>query len=162
MAEIEHDSRLLPSILDRLIDLDPGAESEPIKSQSQVIHELKASLRRDLENLLNTRWACVSWPPNYEELDLSLINYGIPDFTGVNMGGPENQARLIQIVKRAIEKFEPRFIKFTVELKTNVDNIDRILSFRVDGLLQARPFPEQVVFDTALDIHSSEFEVNPS
>jgi len=78
------------------------------------------------------------------------------------MGGPENQNRLIQIVRKAIEKFEPRLIKFTIELSRKVDNIDRTLSFRVDGLLHSEPFPEQVVFDTSLDVHSSEFEVKSS
>ena len=152
---------LLPSMYDRLIDLDPGSKTESPKSQGQVLHELKASLRRDLENLLNTRWSCKSWPPDYEELDLSLVNYGIPDFTGISMGGVENQARLLQIVRLAIDKFEPRLIKFSVEPVKNTDNIERTLSFRVDGLLQAEPFPEQVVFDTSLDVHSADFEVKP-
>lgn len=162
MAGVGSDERLLPSIFDRLIDFNPLELSESPKSQSQVIYELKASLRRDLENLLNTRWSCASWPPDYEELDFSLINYGIPDFTGVNMGGSENQNRLIQIVRKAIEKFEPRLIRFSIEVMTKIDNVDRILSFRVDGLLRAEPFPEQVVFDASLDIHSSEFEVMAS
>lgn len=158
MAETGKGERLLPSIFDRLIDRNPSISSETPKSQSQVIHELKISLRRDLENLLNTRWSCSSWPPDYEELDLSLINYGIPDFTGVNMGSPDNQKRLIEIVKKAIRNFEPRLIKFSIEIKHS-ESLDRMLSFRVDGLLQAEPFPEQVVFDTSLDVHSSEFEV---
>ncbi len=162
MAGVRNEDRLLPSVYDRLIDHQPNLQTESPKSQSQVIYELKQSLRRDLENLLNTRWTCTKWPPDYEELELSLINYGIPDFTGVNMGGPENQNRLIQIVRKAIEKFEPRLIKFTIELSRKVDNIDRTLSFRVDGLLHSEPFPEQVVFDTSLDVHSSEFEVKSS
>ena len=156
------DERLLPSVYDRLIDRNPESQSETAKSQSQVIHEMKASLRRDLENLLNARWSCKSWPPDYEELDLSLINYGIPDFTGVNMGGLDNKKRLIEIVRLAIEKFEPRLIEFKIEAITDTNNVNRILSFRVDGLLQAEPYPEQVVFDTSLDVHSSEFEVKHS
>ena len=82
MSSDRGEQRLMPSIIDRLIDLEPLNLSEPAKSQGQVVFEMKISLRRDLENLLNTRWSCISWPPDYEELDLSLINYGIPDFTG--------------------------------------------------------------------------------
>ena len=162
MSGVRNEDRLLASVYDRLIDLNPNVQTESPKSQSQVVYELKQSLRRDLENLLNTRWTCTSWPPDYEELDLSLINYGIPDFTGVNMGGVENQERLLQIVTRAIEKFEPRLIKFSIEVRNTGTRIDRMLSFRVDGLLHAEPFPEQVVFDTSLDVHSSEFEVKSS
>ena len=156
------EQRLLPSIIDRLIDLEPMKASESAKSQGQIVYEMKISLRRDLENLLNTRWSCISWPPDYEELDLSLVNYGIPDFTGVSMGSPENQKRLIQIVKRAIESFEPRLIKFSIQINNETDNVNRTLGFRVDGLLQSDPYPEQVVFDTSLDVHSSEFEVKSS
>ncbi len=78
------------------------------------------------------------------------------------MGSPENQQRLIQIVERAIKNFEPRLIKFSIELSEEIDNISRTLSFRVDGLLRSDPFPEQVVFDTSLDISSAEFEVKSS
>ena len=162
MANQTNKNRLLPSFLDRLIDLDPFSPTESPKSQSQVIYEMKLSLKRDIQNLLNTRWSCVSWPPDYEELDLSLINYGIPDFSGINMGSPENQQRLIQIVERAIKNFEPRLIKFSIELNEEIDNISRTLAFRVDGLLRSEPFPEQVIFDTSLDIHSAEFEVKSS
>ena len=159
MSQIHNNDQLVPSVFDRLIDHHPDRLTEEPKSQSQQLREMKKSLRRDLENLLNTRWSCASWPPNYEELDLSLVNYGIPDFTGVNMGGPDNQERLLQIVRRAIENFEPRLTKFTIEISDSGNRIDRRLSFRVDGLLQAEPFPEQVVFDTALDAHSSDFRV---
>ncbi len=162
MAEISNEQRLLPSVLDRLIDHNPNLLTESPKSQSQVIGELKASLRRDLENLLNTRWSCASWPPDFEELDFSLINYGIPDFTGVNMSGVKNRDRLMKIVKLAIEKFEPRLIRFTVKIKSKVNDLDRMLSFRVDGLLQAEPYPDQVVFDASLVVQSSEFDVKPS
>ena len=129
MSTDREEKRLLPSLIDRLIDLSPMSPDEPAKSQGQIVYEMKISLRRDLENLLNTRWSCVTWPPEYEELDLSLVNYGIPDFTGVNMGGPENQKRLIQIVKRAIEKFEPRLIKFSIQINNEIDNVNRTLSF---------------------------------
>jgi type VI secretion system protein ImpF len=162
MAEISQDQRLLPSVFDRLIDLEPERPTESPKSQSQIISELKTSLRRDLENLLNTRWSCTAWPPDYEELDFSLVNYGIPDFTGINMGGQKNRDRLIKIVKLAIEKFEPRLIRFTVKVKNKANDLDRMLSFRVDGLLRAEPYPEQVVFDASLDVQSSEFDVMPS
>jgi len=162
MPEVPQEQRLLPSVFDRLIDLYPDIPTETPKSQSQVIGELKASLRRDLENLLNTRWSCTSWPPDYEELDLSLINYGIPDFTGINMSNIKNRDRLMKIVKLAIEKFEPRLIQFSVKIKSKVNDLDRMLSFRVDGLLQAEPYPEQVVFDASLDVQSAEFDVKPS
>src|SRR5690349_3076064 len=107
MARIRDDQPLIPSVLDRLLDDDPANSQEAPKSRSQVLRELKQSVRRDLENLLNTRWRCVSWPPNLDQIDLSLINYGIPDFTGVNMAAPSERERLRQVIERIIRKFEP-------------------------------------------------------
>ncbi|MEM7784367.1 MAG: type VI secretion system baseplate subunit TssE [Planctomycetota bacterium] len=159
MSIIRDTDQLLPSILDRLIDHEPSIREEAPSSRSQILFELKQSVRRDLENLLNTRWKCVHWPPDYEQLELSLVNYGIPDFSGVNMGGPDNQKRLIQIVERAIDYFEPRFARFSLVEKRNRDSFDRTLRFKIDGLLKAEPSPEPVSFDTSLDVHSAEFEV---
>ena len=93
MSKAREDQLLVPSVLDRLLDDHPEQRQELPKARHQVLRELKQSVRRDLENLLNTRWRCVSWPPNLDELELSLVNYGIPDFTGVNMGSPAERDR---------------------------------------------------------------------
>lgn len=159
MAQIRDDDQLLPSVFDRLIDNEPSIKEESPHSRSQVLFELKQSVRRDLQNLLNTRWKCTVWPPDYEELDLSLINYGIPDFSGVNMGGPESQNRLIQIVERAIEFFEPRFLRFSLVANRRKNDFDRTLRFKIEGLLRAEPAPEPVSYDTVMDVSSAEFEV---
>ena len=159
MAKIRDNDQLLPSIYDRLVDNDPNSKEEDPSSRSQVLFELKQSVRRDLQNLLNTRWKCVYWPPDYEELDLSLVNYGIPDFSGVNMGGPDAQKRLIEIVERAIEFFEPRFLRFTLKSSPNPHDFDRTLRFKIDGFLKAEPSPEPVSYDTTMDVGSAQFKV---
>ena len=159
MARVRDNDQLMASVYDRLIDLDPTGTSEAPKSRSQVLFELKQSVRRDLQNLLNTRWKCVSWPPDYEELELSLINYGIPDFTGVNMGGPEEQKRLIQVVERAVGYFEPRFLRFKIQPADKTHDFDRTLRFKIEGLLRAEPSPEPVSYDTQLNVNSAEFEL---
>ena len=158
MAKVRDNDQLLPSVYDRLINRDPDSLGVP-KSRNQIVHEMKQSVRRDLQNLLNTRWKCVSWPPDYEELELSLINYGIPDFTGVNMGGHDEQVRLVQIIERAVEFFEPRFLRFKIEPVVNKEQFERTLRFKIEGLLRAEPFPEQVTYDTRLDVSSAEFEL---
>ena len=157
VAPIHDDDQLVPSVLDRLIDREPAIKEESPRSQNQILFELKQSVRRDLQNLLNTRWRCEVWPPTYEELELSLANYGIPDFSGVNMGGSENQKRLIEIVERAIEFFEPRFLQFSFAAMPNQNEFDRTLRFRIEGLLKAEPAPEPVAYDTVMDVSSAEF-----
>lgn len=159
MARISEDQPLVASILDRLIDDDPGNSREPPKSRGQVLRELKNSVRRDLEDLLNTRWRCESWPVNLQELEFSLANYGIPDFTGLNMGSRENRDELRHTVEEVIRRFEPRFQRVKVSLQQNADPQDRTLRLRIDALLHAEPAPEPVVFDSQLEPLNGIFEV---
>ena len=55
MAKTDPDVAVTPALLDRLIDLEPKVAADPPASRSQSVRQLKASLRRDLEWLLNTR-----------------------------------------------------------------------------------------------------------
>ncbi len=124
-----------------------------------MLRELKQSVRRDLENLLNTRHCWDTWPDEYEQLETSLVNYGIPDFTGVNMSLPSEREHLRKVVEKVIRHFEPRFKTVQVRLVANADDFDRTLRFRIDGLLYAEPAPEPVVFDSQMEPSSAVFEV---
>ncbi|MBN8602669.1 MAG: GPW/gp25 family protein, partial [Planctomycetes bacterium] len=86
MSRIRRDQLLLPSILDRLIDEDPGSQVETPRTRNQLLRDLKNSVRRDLENLLNTRRSMFPIPDEREWLRQSVIGYGIPDF-GMIPGG---------------------------------------------------------------------------
>ncbi len=46
---------IVPSLLDRLLDDDPGNSREPITSRLQNLRALENSVARDLEALLNTK-----------------------------------------------------------------------------------------------------------
>ena len=159
MPPIDRDQQLTPSLLDRLLDDEPGNQREAVKQRHQVLREMKLSVRRDLENLGNPRWRCVSWPPNLEELETSLVNYGIPDFTGIRFASANTQDELRSILEAVIRRFEPRFSKVRVELITNADSLDRTLRFRIDAMLHAEPVVEPVVFDTTLKTSTGDFEV---
>lgn len=159
MARIRDDQPLVPSVLDRLLDDEPEKQREGPKSRTQLLRELKLSVRRDLEALLNTRWRCASWPPNLDELELSLVNYGIPDFAGVNMGAASEREELRHLLERIIRKFEPRFKSVKVILLENGDDLDRTLRFRIDAMLYAEPAPEPVIFDSQLEPLNGNFEV---
>lgn len=150
MAKIEADQPLVPSVLDRLLDDQPTATREAPKSRTQVLRELKHSLRRDLENLLNTRCRPSGWPENLHELELSLVNYGIPDITAADLGSATRRQEFQRIMERVIRHFEPRFKSVSVEMLDNAEPLDRTLRFRIDALLYAEPAPEPVVFDSAM------------
>ncbi|MBN2490939.1 MAG: type VI secretion system baseplate subunit TssE [Planctomycetes bacterium] len=149
MARVPGSQPLLPSVLNRLMD----------PTGVKRMRELKEYIRRDLEDLLNTRWRCVSWPRNLDELDVSLVNYGIPDFTGANLGSPENQEEFRRVVEQVIRNFEPRFKSVTVTLLRNPEALDRTLRFRIEATLHTEPAPEPVVFDSALEPLTASFQV---
>lgn len=162
MSRIRPDHYLLPSVLDRLLDADPQTQVESPRSRAQLLRELKQAVRRDLENLLNTRVCLYDIPEDLPELQQSVLNYGIPDFTGLSMGSREQRERLRQLVEDAIVRFETRFVSVRVEVVAGSDTdrpLDRTIRFRIEGLLYAEPAPEPVTFDSQLRPQLGDFEV---
>jgi len=158
MTRIQNDIHLLPSILDRLTDDDPENSAEPSQSRGQLLRDLKASVRRDLQNLLSTRRRCVAHPPELDELKKSLVNYGVRDFTGHNFTASSDghrQASDREILRSEIENsirlFEPRFKTVRVRLLDNAVPEDRTVRLRIDAVLHAHPTPEPVRFDSLLE-----------
>ncbi|MFV0389451.1 MAG: type VI secretion system baseplate subunit TssE [Pyrinomonadaceae bacterium] len=154
----EKDIKITPSIVDRLIDLEPEYTSEISKSSSQDLKELKQSVRRDIEWLLNSRHPFKDLPEGLVELRSSLALYGIPDFTGKSSKDPNNRNRLLQDIEDAVRIFEPRLVDVKVIFE-ETDMVKRGVSFKIEALLRVEPTPEPVVFDTVLTVGTSQFEV---
>lgn len=150
---------LTPSVLDRLLDYDPGIEKDPPISPVQATRNLHQSVRRDLETLLNTRCRNAKTPAGLTELDQSLVNYGIPDFTGANLASADSREEFRRTIESIIRKYEPRFKSVRVTLLDNVEPLDRTLRFRIDALVHAEPAPEPVVFDSLLEPVTRSVEV---
>jgi type VI secretion system protein ImpF len=150
---------LVPSLLDRLIDDDPTVKREPPKSQTQVLSELRASVRRDVENLLNSRCRFETWPPEHSELERSIVAYGLPDLTAANLNASDPRSAFLKLVETVVRHFEPRFQKVKVEAVTGGSSIDRVLRFRIDAVLRAYPAPEPIVFDSAVEPSTGRFEL---
>jgi type VI secretion system protein ImpF len=159
MAKIQADQPLVSSVLDRLLDDEPEVRREAPRSRHQLLRELKQSVRRDLENLLNTRRRCLGWPADLTELECSLVNYGIPDFLSGNMAASEGRQQLCEAIEQVIRTYESRFKTVKVQLLEGGDPLDRTLRFRIDALLRADPAPEPVVFDSAVEPGTGNIEV---
>lgn len=155
---LERDLNITPSILDRLVDYEPRVQTEPPKSRLQNLRELKQSVRRDIECLLNARISHYDVDETLEEVRHSIVYYGLPDFTAVSAKDPNEQLRMTEAIEKAIEIFEPRFIGLKVHLEP-VDNLDKRLKFRIEADLNIEPTPEPVVFDTVLQSGNGEFSV---
>jgi type VI secretion system protein ImpF len=159
MPDIDPDQSLLPSILDRLIDFEPESRREAHRGRNQTLRELKLAVRRDLENLLNTRRRCVPWPPQLQELERSLMSYGIPDLTGASVGSAKERDEFRRTVQAIIARYERRLMKLNVRLVDVTESPDRAIRFQIDAVLWAEPAPEPIHFDSTLRLTTGTFEV---
>lgn len=162
MAKIEKKKNLRPSILDRLLDNEPHLNIEAEPKRHQQLKGIRTSVRRDLENLLNTRYRMISPPSNFNALESSLLNYGLPDLATINMGDSDSQTEFIRLLEKTIRDFEPRFKSVRVTFVKNIDSVDKTLRFRVTATLYADPAPEVVVFDSILEPVSRTVSVEDS
>jgi type VI secretion system protein ImpF len=159
MPPIRPDQPLVPSVLDRLLDDDPGVSTEPPRNRSQLLRELKLAVRRDVENLLNARRRNVTLPTNLVELGRSLLAYGVADFSGTGPATAKQREAFCRVLEDVIRDNEPRLMEIRVEVAANPEPGDRTLRFRIDALVRADPSPEPVIFDSTLEPASHTFAV---
>jgi len=150
---------VLPSVLDRLLDHSSGPMAAGARGKTQQLLELRSSVRRDLEALLNAHRYCRTPPDNTEQLERSLLQYGAPDFFAVNAGSAAAREEFRRSLEETIRKFEPRFKLVSVKLVDDGISTDRTLRFHIDALMYADPAPEAVSFDSLLDPSSHSFSV---
>lgn len=151
MAPVDKDRNLRESILDRLFDEDPGLSVDSEKTRQRKLKDLRSSVRRDLEHLLNTRYRIVSPPEELQQVETSLLNYGLPDLATVNMLDVAKRREFTRNIENIIRTFEPRFKSVSVRYLDNYEKTDRTLRFRIDAVMYADPAPEIVVFDSVLE-----------
>jgi type VI secretion system protein ImpF len=156
---MRHDRRLVGSVLDRLIE-DVTEAAAPVR-EGDDLTQLLQNVRRDLEHLLNTRRRCVACPPAYRDLHRSLLEYGIPDFTGLNLSLPTEREQTRLAIERAIRQFEPRLKDVVVSVLATDDRADRRLRLRITGVLRIQPLPERVEFDSEVDPSTAAVGITP-
>lgn len=159
MARIDPERTIVASVLDRLLDDDPDVSTEPARGSRPLLRDLRASVRRDMENLLNTRLRPLSWPADLAELDRSLLAYGVPDMTGANLASKRAREEFLRLIEDVLRKGEPRFKTVKVIPLGDDEPLDRTLRFRIEALLHAEPAPEPVTFDSMLEPVSRTFEI---
>src|SRR5579862_3394970 len=141
-----------PSLLDRLVDREPRQLDDSQTTRAQSVRHLKAALRRDLEWLLNTRRNPEPAPDSMVEVSQSLYNYGLPDFSTLSVNSPQDRDWLLVEVERSVALFEPRLREVRVSFLEAPGPNARTLHFQIEGLLDMDPAPEQVSFDTMLQL----------
>lgn len=159
MPRPDADIAVTPSLIDRLIDLEPAGSADPPSTRSQSVRQLKMALRRDLEWLLNTRRIPDEAPKAYELVCHSLYNYGLPDVTSLALNSPRDKKQLLRTIEQTLTDFEPRLADVRVRAVDDGTSAPRILRFQIEGLLKMDPAPEQIFFDTLLQLSTGDCQV---
>ena len=150
MPRADDEFDILPSVLDRLLDDEPGVSHEPLSARFFGLRQLTQAVARDLEALLNTRQeALEELPAEFAEVGHSLRTYGVPDFTALSLTNPQDRQHIRRTIEQAIAVFEPRLDRVRVTVETP-QQYDQALRFRVEALLRMEPAPIPVAFDAAL------------
>jgi type VI secretion system protein ImpF len=145
---------LQQSILDRLSETQ-----EWPTTHTASLRLLKESIRRDLEELLNTRRPLARELENYESARASVLNYGLDDLTGITPLSKGNVQELQQAVQRCIAEYESRLRDVTVSAGSDNDLIHREIRFHIEATLPVHPSAETVSFDTMLDLTSGMYSI---
>jgi len=158
MPRTDNEVRIIPSVLDRLIDYEPEKSREAPASRSKSLRQLKQSVKRDLEWLLNTRYVPDEIPSDLKEVNNSVATYGLPDFSTASIKNPADRKRLRSALEAAIRNFEPRLRDVTVTIESAREG-EHALHFRIDARLMVEPAPEPITFDTMLQLESGSYVV---
>lgn len=149
MAKTAAEQGVTPSLLDRLIDPDSaGTQSR----RGYGIEQMVAVVRRDLEELLNTRLGIIHLPDEFPELHTSPLAFGLPDFGSVKTASPQSRQAIGHSIEEIIERFEPRLIDVRVHLVSDPRASDQLaVRFQIEAKMRIAPFPD-VSFETVMEL----------
>ena len=159
MPRWEPEQTVTQSVLDRLIDREPSSASEGAMTRAQSVRQLKASLRRDLEWLLNSRRTPEAVGSEFRELEQSVYNFGLPDVTSLSWDSSRDRNKLARMIEQTLATFEPRLRQIKVDTIESGVGARHVLRFQIEALLDMDPSPELISFDTLLQLSSGEYQV---
>ena len=114
------------------------------------MYELRDSVQRDLQNLLNTRVRFLSPHNRLRDIQDTIVNYGLPDLTSQPLNSEQGKQEFAAWIERTVKRYEPRFKSVKVTPVPRSDTVGGV-TFRVDAILYADPAPEDVSFDSTID-----------
>lgn len=151
-------TRLLPTLLDRLLDDAPGEQTEAPEDYAVSPRRMREIVQRDLSWLLNTTSL-------EDEIDrkamplaaLSVINYGVPPLAGSYLS-QRQWAEIELVVRRAITEFEPRILPETLAVvpleDPRGDPHYNVVQFEIRGMVHMQPYPTEFMVRSSLDLES--------
>jgi type VI secretion system protein ImpF len=137
------------SFIDRLVIQDQTPQNQ-----------YRTGIRRDLEDLLNTVVRARSIPNRLDDLNDSLINYGIVDLLTVNLTTQSDRDKIIEYIKHQIEKFEPRLFNIAIEDISNKDARSHTLSLKIVAETVIDNSQQEIIFNSRIDVSTGNIITN--
>jgi type VI secretion system protein ImpF len=142
-----------PGVLERLMGEGSAAPGRA------GLEQLKDSIVRDLESLLNTRLGIAFDALDaHPEARASILNYGLVDFAGFCLSSGEDRAAICASLKDAIERHEPRLTGVSASLEPG-GGINR-LQFVITATLRAADGAQPVNFNAVLQPSSLHYVIS--
>lgn len=165
MAAVAPLERLQPALLDRLTDLEPDKKTESRDGRVMSARRFEESVLRDLAWLLNaSNLEAAEDLQDYPEVRASVLNFGIPDFSGLVATGM-SAAAIERAVHIAITAFEPRLDRSALRVSVVMESTEALrnaLAFRIEAQLWAEPLPVSLYLKTELDLETGAVTVTGS
>jgi type VI secretion system protein ImpF len=153
LARSTTETLVTQSLLDRLTEVE-----EWPTTRSQSTRFFRDGLKRDLEWLLNTRQPPIPEIASRPGAKASVINYGLPDISSLGLNSASDQRALRIAIETCLRNYEPRLMDIRVTLQSS-DTVVRRLRFHIEGNMKLDPAPEEIAFDTVLELTSGEYKV---
>lgn len=144
-------------LFDRLVDKDRFLRNELRPMRTLDRRGVKESVRRELEQLFNTR--CPVPAHKLAGRVRTVIDYGIPDFSTFSARNQDDWGRMADILRRAIEIYEPRLAQVRVAVERDRDD-EFALVAQIEAVLVTENVPEPVSFTTVLQTKEGTAEVH--
>ena len=142
-------------LMDRLVDAPLPEDG----GRRVSVTDMRNSVSRDHENLLNTRSEGARLiSDSFKECRASSLTYGILDFSSYSLLSPHDRDRIRRSLELAIGLHEGRLTRIRVTLEPQRE-LDRALRFRVDALMELGPDNEKVQFDAVLQLNTQTYVV---
>ena len=154
MAEALSRDRLYPSLLDRLVDDEPGKATEARENRAASLQKLRDNVLRDLNWLFNATQSSIDFEDD-PVLVGSVINFGMPALAG-RPASQYDMTELSRALREVILRFEPRIVAHTLKVsgERNRGDTHNVLGFRIEGQLWSQPIPLEIFMRTEIDLES--------
>jgi len=98
----------------------------------------------------------------YPQVARSVVNYGIPDLSGMTVSGTD-VAVFERALRQAIMDFEPRILRHTLSVRLEINDSQmshNAMTFLIEGELWAQPVPLRLYLKTEIDLDIGDVRVS--